>query len=402
MNTKKILGFLRSMRFGMILLAAICALSVVGTVVQQGADPAYYTMRYGDALGGAILFLGADHIYSCWYYVGLYAQLCVNLAMCSILRTGHVRRLAASMENRLGKEPPAIRMDEESAVKLLKKEGFREKNGVYSKNRLGLYGSFVVHVGILLLFIASACVFSLQDNQDYAILIGDTVALEDGTSLRVDGFSLQDESGTLDYISELTVTRPDGSSRAETLRVNHPVSAGRYTFYQQNYGYCGVLGVRTEADAQDELVTLDDSAFISLDGVNGITYMAVYPDSVTDENGQVEPLSRASGGDAHPVYLINIIDGGESRMGMAMPDETLVVGGVYYTFRAPQPYPGIRVKTQPAWVLPLLYASFALLLAGLYLCFFHMPVFAAVRDGIVLTGTKDVSDWIERLEDQAR
>ena len=43
----KILSFLRSMRFGMLLLVAIAVLSIVGTLIEQGAEPEYYTTLYG-------------------------------------------------------------------------------------------------------------------------------------------------------------------------------------------------------------------------------------------------------------------------------------------------------------------------------------------------------------------
>ena len=80
-------------------------------------------------------------------------------------------------------------------------------------------------------------------------------------------------------------------------------------------------------------------------------------------------------------------------------DETIEVGGVYYTFRSPEAYPGLRVKSIPSPVMPALYASFALLLIGLYLCFFHVPAAAVVRgDGIALKCPKDA----ESLEDALR
>ncbi len=78
---KKAFGFLRSMRFGMILLTAIALLSIVGTLVPQGQSAAYYEQAY-EGMGGVLLFLGVDHLYSTWYYVAMFALLCVNLSLC--------------------------------------------------------------------------------------------------------------------------------------------------------------------------------------------------------------------------------------------------------------------------------------------------------------------------------
>ena len=54
-----ILSFLRSMRFGMMLLGAIAALSVIGMLVTQGQSAAFYEQTYGD-LSGMIQFCGFD------------------------------------------------------------------------------------------------------------------------------------------------------------------------------------------------------------------------------------------------------------------------------------------------------------------------------------------------------
>ena len=90
----------------------------------------------------------------------------------------------------------------------------------------------------------------------------------------------------------------------------------------------------------------------------------------------------------------------EQTMKMVLPDETFEVAGVYYTFRAPQAYPGLSVKTQPQWVTPVLYASFAVLVAGLYLCFFHVPAAVCLAEGKVrVSSGKDAGDVIEQIED---
>ena len=50
------------------------------------------------------------------------------------------------------------------------------------------------------------------------------------------------------------------------------------------------------------------------------------------------------------------------------------------------------MKTQPEWALWLLYLSFGLMTAGLYLCFFCIPEAAHVRaEGIAIAGSKDIS-----------
>ena len=88
-------------------------------------------------------------------------------------------------------------------------------------------------------------------------------------------------------------------------------------------------------------------------------------------------------------------------MRVMLPDETIEAGGVHFTFREPVSYPGLRVKTQPGWVLPILYVSFAVLIAGLYLCFFHVPAAICLKEGRVrAASTKDSADLIEQMEEK--
>ena len=161
-----------------------------------------------------------------------------------------------------------------------------------------------------------------------------------------------------------------------------------HTVYQKSYAFAGVLDVQTAKDAPAERVTLDSPAFISLDGVSGVHYMQVYGNA---------PAGLGIG--EGPAYAVAVITPEGQQMRMLPPDETLEVAGVYYTFREPAAYPGLSVKTQPVWVLPLLYASFAVLLLGLYLCFFHVPEALCLADGKVRAASgKDATNLIEQLE----
>lgn len=399
MKNNKVFSFLRSMRFGMILLCAIAALSVVGTMVTQGQAAAFYPERYGN-LGNLILFFGFDHMYATWYYVALFAALCLNLLLCSVLRFGKVKNAKAALIARVQNAKPQEKLDAAKAEAACKKLGFKPVGeGVYVRRTLGLYGSFVTHIGMLLLVVAAAMVFSLEKKEDVYIMVGDTATLSDGCTVKVNAFSMENEAGQLDYISDITVTGKDGVAKDMTTTVNYPARFEDHTVYQQNYAFAGVLDVQTAQDAPAEQIVLDGASFISLDGVNGVHYMQVYGNHTLDENGQIMP-ARAMGME-NPAYLMAIITPEEQHMGMTLPDETFEVGGVYYTFRAPQAYPGLSVKTVPEWVIPVLYVSFAVLVLGLYLCFFNVPAALSFADGKVrVSSGKDASDVIQQLEDK--
>ena len=399
MKNNKVFSFLRSMRFGMILLCAIAALSVVGTLVTQGQTAAFYPERYGN-WGNLILFFGFDHMYATWYYVALFAALCLNLLLCSVLRFGKVRGAKKALLARVQNAKPQENMDAQKAEAACKKLGFKKVGeGLYTRRTLGLYGSFITHIGMLLLVIAAALVFSLESKEDQYVMVGDTMTLSDGCTVKVNAFSMENEAGQLDYISDITVTGKDGVAKDMTTTVNYPARFEDHTVYQQSYAFAGVLDVQTAVDAPAEQILLDGASFISLDGVNGVHYMQVYGNHTVAPDGQIMPAK--SMGMENPAYLVAIMTAEEQHMGLTLPDETFEVAGVYYTFRQPASYPGLSVKTQPEWVIPVLYASFAVLVLGLYLCFFNVPAALCFADGKVrAVSGKDAGDVIQQLEDK--
>ena len=398
---KKVLGFMRSMRFGMILLAVIAALSILGTLIPQQQTAEAYNTLYGQS-SSVLYALGLDHLYSTWYYVGLYALLCLNLLLCSVLRFGKVRRAKSALLTAAEKGPALEGFSASDPEPILRGRGFRKDGSAWLRNGLGLYGSFITHLALLVMLIACACVFTLEVKADYNIPVGDQVTLEDGTALRVDSFAMESD-GRVDYVSELSATLSDGTERQVTIRVNQPVHIGRYKVYQQSYNYVGQLDIRTEAEGEDERVTLDSPAFLTLDGTDGISYMGSFGTYVRTADGEVLPPGYdGAEGDEVDAYMIAILEGERQEVKLQPVDETLEVAGVYYTFRSPTAYPGLRVKTVPAWVMPLLYASFVLLLAGLYLCFFHVPVAADVRgSGVALASRKDMEELADALREAA-
>ena len=92
---KKILNFLRSMTFGMILLVLILVCSFAGSLIGQGNDPGWYVQTYPD-LHGMILTLGLDDVFNSWYFITLMVLLSLNLTLCSLIR---VRRVGKARKN---------------------------------------------------------------------------------------------------------------------------------------------------------------------------------------------------------------------------------------------------------------------------------------------------------------
>ena len=142
------------MTFGMILLALILVCSFAGSLIGQGNDPSWYVQTYPN-WHGTILTLGLDDVFGSWYFITLMALLCLNLILCSLI---HIRRVVKTSKNAAAQaatRETKVLLTGEGVTQLrahlearhYQKEKF-EGATVYSKNKLGWYGSFLTHLAI--------------------------------------------------------------------------------------------------------------------------------------------------------------------------------------------------------------------------------------------------------------
>ena len=243
---KKLWRFLRSMRFGILLLLLIALCSVLGSVIPQGKEVAWYAQTY-QQVHGWILLLGLNRVFQSWYFITLLVLLCLNLSLCSLVRIRRVVKEGKGEIEQAAAWPIQTPLTAEEAERVrahLRAIHSREEsiNGVsvWHKNRIGRYGSFITHLSILLVVIFGALALYLPHVTDRSCMPGESLTMEDGTEIYVDSFAIEDESGTLDYNSWIRVTLPDGrESGLKQIKVNYPLSFGNYKIYQQTYGTAG-------------------------------------------------------------------------------------------------------------------------------------------------------------------
>jgi len=359
-NMKKILSLLSSMKFGIILLVLIGILCVVATVAELSS------------------------IYASWYFIALFALLALNLFFCSVIRVKNIPAWKKGLLNQAKKETVNLQVDD--AEKWLKRHGFRKCGDAYIKNSFGLYGTFFTHLAMLLLTVAAACIFAFSVSTDYVIPVGTTEVLEDGTAVTVKNFSMEDADENVEYKSSLIIEMTDGSVKECEVLVNYPVSFGRYKLYQQNYVYSAPIGIRVGTGAE-EVVRLDEPAFISLDDTNGIYYASLFT-NVVEEGDEIKVTSSSEL--INPAYEINIIQGENIEARLAFPGSSIEIGGVTYKFYEPEVNPGLRIKEQPEWAMVMLYISFVMMIAGIYGCFFSVAEAADIKkNGISFVSRKN-------------
>ena len=406
---KKLFQYLRSMRFGILLLLLIAAFSVLGTVIPQGREIKWYVETYPTA-HPAIFFLKLNDVFNSWYFLLLLVLLGLNLILCSLVRIRSVSKAKKKEKETLLKQPETFALSAGQRDSVL--NGLRamhckeEKEGtslVFRKNSFGRYGSFITHLSILLTLIFGAGALYLPTSVDRDCLPGESLFLEDGTEIRVESFRIEDETGRLDFTSEISIRLPDGrESGVHEISVNHPLTFGQYKIYQQTYGTAGSVTIRNLTTGGEDTFTLTELVFLTLDGVNGLWYEQLYPDMIRDPSGNVTLIANVSGSYPNPVYQVETASDGVYTPILAFVGDELQVNELLFRFEKPVEYPGLRIKYTPRIVNALLCASFLLMIAGFFITFFCQPVLVRVDEtGCAVGGPKpesmrlSVQEWIQ-------
>ena len=372
------------MRFGMILLFLVIAFCVAGSLIPQGESAMTYVRAYGASFAGLITAAGLHDVFHTWYFALLLGLLCFNLILCSILRFPAARKAMERLKTQAREtapDHPLLAGQAETLRAELRRRHFRQDGSLFFRGGAGAYGSFLTHLAILAVLLFGALVLMTPEIQDKTVMPGETLTLADGTQITCLSFHIEDESGRLDYASLLRAADSSGSRvKEQEIRVNEPMRFGEYKIYQQTYGTAGRVLVRNAANGTEETFSLTEPCFLSVDSRNGVYFQALYPGFVREEDGTYTLITSTSMGYADPVYSIRSITDGMSASVLAFPDETVRMGDISFTFLSPCEYPGLRIKRVSSLLYGGLYFAFALMVAGLYLCFFSAPVCVRAED----------------------
>ena len=388
---KKVFNFLRSMRFGIILLVLIALCSIVGTVIPQGREIAWYAQTYR-SFHGYILLLRLNRIFESWYFIALLVLLCLNLSLCSILRIRTVVKAAKGDTERAAKTPDTVHLTPEGTEKLreyltdmhCRAESVGEAI-VWRRHSFGRYGTFITHLSILLTVIFGALALYTPTVTDRDCMPGESIFMDDGTEIHVHDFRMADD-GRRSEIAE--------------LKVNHPFSFGPWKLFQQTFGTAGSVTVTDLENGGSDDFLLTEQSYLSADGKSGILYDTLYPDFIRDPGGEVTLITITQGSYPHPIYQAETFSDGVFTPVLAEPGDELTVNNLRFRFNAPVDYPGIRIKHVSRLWNGALVAAFTLMIAGLYITFFYEPVLVKTdREGYAVLGPKPERMRIELGEE---
>ena len=422
---KFILDYFSSVKLAITLLIIITLASILGTLVPQHRAAAEYAARYGQ-LAPLLIRLEVTELYSSWWYLGLLFLFSLNTAVCTLtrfgskyrrvfrprvegesskiltLKTSGSVRLKGAIEQAVQKAEAALR----SRRFKTSQAGEEGRISILARKKIsGLFGSDIVHVGLLII-LAGGIVSGMGGmRRMLTIHEGRTIEVpEAGINLRLDRFQTDyyPNGAVKDWKSTLTVIEGGRDVRTQTIEVNHPLSFGGFMFYQSSYGYdwqnprFEILAQKAnDPDFGDRLdLGLGEKKLLS-DGQTEVEVINFVPDFIIGEGGQVASRSNQPN---NPAVLIEGRQQGERLFAAwvfsKFPDFSQMHSEKEHEFSflfqniESTEYSGIEMAKDPG--VNLIWAGCILLTLGLFVAFFWPPseirmVLEAEQDRVQVT-----------------
>ncbi len=385
---RQALRFLASMKmavFLLILLAAACALA---STIPQGQPASWYTRQYGERTAGWILALRLDDAFHSGWFIVMTAFLCLNLIFCNLTRIRPLIRRFRAEKDPLsagkageglvfpGVEAPERVLKHLNMPGPISSRTAEERELLFSsRNRLGIWGAWVCHLGILLLILGFGLGQMTKEEGTVYGVPGDTRALE-GTGLfvTIDDFraDLREDDTVEQYTTDLTVYELEHSSesRSASISVNHPAYFFGRSFYQNSTGWAARVRVTENGEPlMDQVLCAGDGLAVTDKPDLTVMFHAFYPDYVFMEG---KGPQTASSEIRNPAYLYAAYyQGNMLGMNVLMGDEPLTIDEYEFRFSDPQLFTLIAVKKDDWSGLAFLGAAVTLL--GLILAFYVIP-----------------------------
>ncbi|MBI5844023.1 MAG: cytochrome c biogenesis protein ResB [Deltaproteobacteria bacterium] len=427
-----VIDFLASVKLSTILLLLVAVLATVGTLIPQGPPSHEMIEQWGGGRVNFLSALGLLDVFHSWWFLAVLAALGLNLSVCTLKRFPPLWKLvtakgAGFIPGRFEKLAQASKfevdlpeMDPARAESLVTKAVGRTFRRVEVKSDSGGFtfyaesgrwtrlGYMVVHVGFLLV-LAGGMAGSIwgwtghmnvpeggSNNVVERERKGDSVELP--FSLRCDKFSItyyKDEHGhdetPSEYKSNVTVLENGKPVHTADIIVNSPLTYRGLTFYQSNYGKAPpekVDMVFTDA-ASDVSVTVSAPMH---------KRMALPMGQGEFEVTYFESNFSQMGMDLGPIFVAELHRPGKKPEEVLIPanypgfdkmrkDTVIISAGKYESGY----FTGLQVTRDPG--VPLVYAGFLFIIAGLVAAFFlsHRQLYGRIssrpRGGMKLTIT---------------
>jgi cytochrome c biogenesis protein len=397
----ELLGQLSNFWFGMSLLALWGVMTLIGVVVDQGKDAAFYQTNYAPALARLVLRLHLDNIYHSAAYLSIIGLILVCMTLATFWRVIPAR-LPPLRGVKIAAIPlhATVQIDgDEATVRARVEEFFAERGWLVRKREHGgvewtfadkfnwaRKGVLIAHVGFVLIAAGTTLYWAFGYSGQTAILAGGTATIpENGTRFTLDRFSyridpIQTKSGIIyqpiDYVSDVHVAARNGPLEALVLRVNHPLDVAGTLYYQASYGFAVPFTLTKDGRPLPNVPSTplkEGEGFAVGDTTRSVQYARFV--------GTIGP-GNTIGADPRPNdpgVILNVFDGGQAIGQILVPLERGVDLGDGYHVQAGRYvlYSGIQYRHDPG--IPLVGIGAFVLLTGLCICFYLLPARLFVR-----------------------
>jgi len=405
---KSFIKLFSSVKLTVFLLIVIILATVVGTLIPQGRSPEAYSEKYGN-WAPVLMNLGITHVYRSSWYLSLLVLFSINIITCSLARiknkflkafkprfSTQEKKFTHLSLKKTFESPLSVPQAKESLKTILNSKGYKvreksEQGNVYilsRKRSLGIFGSDMVHLGILVVVIGGFLSGAAGYRENLALRVKETKPVPKADfSLKLNRFeTLYHTDGSVkDWKSTLAIVKNDQRLLTKTIEVNHPLSYQGYVFYQSGYGWdwrnpgVEILIERKSEDPFSESIRMKVGETTSIKHKN-IEINALYfvPDFVLTEENKVTSRSLEPNNPAVYVKVLEkekVIFSGwlflkypefNTRDHQANSDLSLK----FRDFKA-EPYSVIQIAKDPG--VPFIWTGCAFVMLGLFLAFYFIP-----------------------------
>jgi cytochrome c biogenesis protein len=256
---KSIIDFFSSLKLAIFLIIFITSASIVGTFIPQMRSAEEYAARYGQ-ISELLVRLEITDLYHSWWYKAFLILFALNIVVCTLTRLPPKFRralkpnltfqsqtlLAAKIQDKL-KKSWNLEKSEVELKKALRSDHYQVKESreeaevhiLARKRILGIFGSDIVHLGLLVILIGGI-ISGSGFRTNIIISEGEIVpVLNTDFKLQLDKFETEyyPDGRVRDWKSTLTIIEGDSPRLTKTIEVNHPLTYKGHVFYQSDVGW---------------------------------------------------------------------------------------------------------------------------------------------------------------------
>ncbi|MEA3467187.1 MAG: cytochrome c biogenesis protein ResB [Thermodesulfobacteriota bacterium] len=266
-----VFSFFSSVKLALFTLSLLAVTSIIGTVIPQKENFAWYVQNYSESTAKIFQVLSIPDMYNSWWFLSLLTLLAINLIVCSIDRFPGVWKqikadnLATDLKRiskmRLSNNWVSDKSEDSLATEItsaLVDKGWKaeqRKRGdalllFAQKGALSRTGVYIVHASILVIFVGAllgelygfkgSIMLPETQTTNKIFEFGSGKSIDLGFEVRCERFDIElyDSGMPKAYRSHLTVLEDEKVVLEKKIVVNDPLTYKGITFYQSSYqGY---------------------------------------------------------------------------------------------------------------------------------------------------------------------